>query len=517
MIKLSKSRLSSLLSTFLVLLFHTSSFASSFSSANIDPSSLKILVNNEDVTKRIDIVQNSSSVRIDYKLLTNLPATANSEFVIQAKTRATLSEPAQVLEAKSNADIVSKFAVAPIHIIKIPSYEGVLEDAQIATPVSVFSNGATNILYQEGDVLNNFRIDVPVFALDEKGAHLNIDLESIRLSGLSSGVSSGTASMTAGMAVIPLTISSSNLETLKLEVSTIVGGSSGAGAVLRPQALFVLPFAIPVITLTAQQAATVFIGLGLAANAILNPDPPRVPFRDWVSINQDLDRFILPISIAPPLPVPSGTCPSKPIAQAILINPNEAFDVPLVVKPSGTAVKKAFGDCKNQLPDWNPPERGSSRYNEIKRRIEEKRPNDNTSIFGSNSSQSPGRLELEKVIQNQYVKSNYPNSNRVLEARSQIESNKANNIEKITTEARWRQRASETGTRETPEVSLYGHLVAILQVARSAANYLLSYGYSETSGKNSPKICFTPEELDVLSVIQDMVIEILEQYNNWIP
>ncbi len=42
-----------------------------FSSAKIDPSTLKVLVNNEDVTKRIDIKQNTSSVRIDYKLLTD--------------------------------------------------------------------------------------------------------------------------------------------------------------------------------------------------------------------------------------------------------------------------------------------------------------------------------------------------------------------------------------------------------------------------------------------------------------
>ncbi len=339
--------LSRILCTFLVLLFYSSSLAFSsptkqlllssqtqslytqlleFSKTNIDPSSLTITVNNQDVTKRVDFTQVGSTVLLEYKLLTNLPAKANTEFVIRAKTRGTVSEPSVDIEAKSEADIIGKFAVAPVHIIKIPSYEGVLEDAQIATPVSVFSNGAINILYQEGDRLENFRIDVPVFALDEKGSHLNIDLDSIQLSGLSSGISSGSSSMTAGMAVIPLTVTSSNLDSLDIGVGTItIGSSSGAGALLRPQALFVL--AVPVIVLTAEQAATVFIGLGLAVNAILNPDPPRVPFRDWIRNEKEAFRFS-PVTV--PTLTNGGQCSTKPVSVLV---PVLNWDIPFPPVP----------------------------------------------------------------------------------------------------------------------------------------------------------------------------------------
>jgi hypothetical protein len=44
-----------------------------------------------------------------------------------------------------------------------------LDNSTITTPVSVFEHGAVNILYQEGDKLENFVVNVPVFALDEKG------------------------------------------------------------------------------------------------------------------------------------------------------------------------------------------------------------------------------------------------------------------------------------------------------------------------------------------------------------
>jgi hypothetical protein len=68
-------------------------------------------------------------------------------------------------ETKTVAGIAAKFAVAPIHIIKIPSYDSVLEDATITTPVSVFEHGAVNVLYQEGDKLENFKFEVSLLML----------------------------------------------------------------------------------------------------------------------------------------------------------------------------------------------------------------------------------------------------------------------------------------------------------------------------------------------------------------
>lgn len=64
-----------------------------------------------------------------------LKAQANLEIKLE-----TTKWGGEIVESKVVASVAAKFAVAPIHIIKIPSYEGVLEDATIQTPVSMYSN-----------------------------------------------------------------------------------------------------------------------------------------------------------------------------------------------------------------------------------------------------------------------------------------------------------------------------------------------------------------------------------------
>ncbi len=206
----------------------TTSEVPNYRQYNIDPSKTKLTIGDIDFTDKANIrpnPNNPENLLVTLVLPEPLKARPNFQFKLSVETR-----EGKKAENSSVADVAAKFAVAPIHVIKIPSYDSVLEDAIIKTPVSVFEHGAVNILYQEGDKLENFVVNVPVFALDEKGMPVSVDVSNISLSGLSSGMTSASVSMTAGLAVVPLTITSSNPDTLKLEVATVSvdGGSKSA-------------------------------------------------------------------------------------------------------------------------------------------------------------------------------------------------------------------------------------------------------------------------------------------------
>ena len=85
----------------------------------------------------------------------------NLEFQLSSESKDSVKT-----KSLSNSNVMVKFAVAPIHVIKIPSYDSVLEDATITTPVSVFEHGAVNILYQEGDKLEDFVVSLPILLDD---------------------------------------------------------------------------------------------------------------------------------------------------------------------------------------------------------------------------------------------------------------------------------------------------------------------------------------------------------------
>jgi hypothetical protein len=221
-------RLSSFLCTFLVLLFCSSSLATPFSSANIDPSSLKILVNNEDVTKRIDIKQNASSVRIDYKLLTNLPAKANSEFTIQAKTRDGVS-----LESKVLADVVAKVQAPNVIPIIVP------DDIPLtkATPYTVEGPRGLLVVARASDATDGFiNTFIPIKALDEKGQLLS-DYSSDTEISLRASVSNGSAKFVNGIALVPSKIKLDNAGQSTTIGHIFVSSSSSQGSSLRVQAV----------------------------------------------------------------------------------------------------------------------------------------------------------------------------------------------------------------------------------------------------------------------------------------
>ncbi len=212
-----------------------------FSSANIDPSSLKVLVNSEDVTKRIDIKQNASSVRIDYKLLTNLPAKANSEFVIRAKSRGTASEPPVLLEARTMADVVAGFQVPTVHL----RFADDALDPTIQTPFVEQDSLGIYIVAREGQALSEIDALIPVQAIDEKGQLLNVTTIT-RYSFDSTGWASdvivnGSAAIENGIAQLPIRIalSAQHDEILsdRISFSKIQSAVSNASSGIRVQSL----------------------------------------------------------------------------------------------------------------------------------------------------------------------------------------------------------------------------------------------------------------------------------------
>ncbi len=338
-------RLSSLLSTFLVLLFHSSSLAFSsptkqlllssqtqslytqlleFSKTNIDPSSLTITVNNQDVTKRVDFTQVGSTVLLEYKLLTNLPAKANAEFVIRAKTRGTMSEPPVDLELKTNVDIVGKFSAAPINLIELsPTHNDdtlpidpfALED----TPTVVYAGGQVNVLYKTGDDLSNLEVKVPVAALNEKGEIVKIDYPSVRFNdqNWTNGSFSLTAPMKDGVALVPIKLKIANPASFSIDIDTIIvrmdEAASTNGAVIRPQALILL--AIPVAISAFDAVAALIVGTA-ATYAVVNTamcigDPSYCQ-----STMNGIADELLQSGRAVPLITPSIALPSNGVCRA---------------------------------------------------------------------------------------------------------------------------------------------------------------------------------------------------------
>jgi hypothetical protein len=129
-----------------------------FSGAKINPSSLTLSIGGKDVTSITDIkVSRGASYgeiydgfNFDVKLTDPIKAQPNLEIKLSGTTK-----DGTPFESKTVAGVAAKFAVPPIHLIKIPSYDSILEDATIKTPVSVFEHSAVNILHQEGDKLEN--------------------------------------------------------------------------------------------------------------------------------------------------------------------------------------------------------------------------------------------------------------------------------------------------------------------------------------------------------------------------
>ncbi len=121
------------------------------------------------MTKRVDFTQVGSTVLLEYKLLTNLPAKANAEFVIRAKTRATPTEPPVLLEARVVADVVASMFLQSVSIVRVP--EGLM-GAGSDTFEYVEDNVKT--IYVREDVLTEIPIILGLTVLDELGTSIDI-------------------------------------------------------------------------------------------------------------------------------------------------------------------------------------------------------------------------------------------------------------------------------------------------------------------------------------------------------
>ncbi len=136
-----------------------------FGGAKVDPSSLTLTLGGKDVTSITDITPSRGAsyrefydgFNFEIKLTDPIKAQPNLEVKLTGLTKDGIP-----FESKTVAGVVAKFVIAPTHIIKIPSYDSVLEDATSKTPVSVFEHDAVSILYQEGDELENFKFEVSV-------------------------------------------------------------------------------------------------------------------------------------------------------------------------------------------------------------------------------------------------------------------------------------------------------------------------------------------------------------------
>jgi hypothetical protein len=101
-----------------------------FSGAKINPSSITLTIGGKDVTRMSDITVSRGAgygdvddgFNFEVKLTDPLKAQPNLEITLSGTTK-----DGTLFESKTVAGVIAKFAVAPIHIIKIPSYDSVLE------------------------------------------------------------------------------------------------------------------------------------------------------------------------------------------------------------------------------------------------------------------------------------------------------------------------------------------------------------------------------------------------------
>jgi hypothetical protein len=363
-----------------------------------------------------------------------------------------------------------------------------------------------NILYQEGDKLENFVVNVPVFALDEKGMPVSVDVSNLALSGLSSGVTSGSTTMTAGLAVVPLTITSSNPETLKLEVST-ASVDGGVRVAARVSTRNPLALVIPVVVIAAEDVAGLFIGLGLAIGDLLHPTPPQQPYADWVGTQESFGDLSYPVTQFPP--VFGGSCaPGLFSFPGVLANNGNApINVPLVEDKPGEPDPK-FDRCKEQIPpDWKPLAKDSPEYQSIKDKILNKYFGDGQKIFTE--------PKLESSVTNQYASQKYAGNqygnNRLQASQAEINTlkNSPSASQKILTQVEYDAQLAKGGNKGS---NLYGHLLQIRQTLNSTAKALRNRGLLGEF-KKSPSICLSTSDLEILNVLYDVIKEILSSYN----
>jgi hypothetical protein len=101
-----------------------------FGGAKVDPSSLTLTIGGKDITSMTDITVSRGAsygeiydgFNFEVKLTDPLKAQPNLEIKLSGTTK-----DGTPFETKTVAGIVAKIGIAPIHIIKIPSYDSVLE------------------------------------------------------------------------------------------------------------------------------------------------------------------------------------------------------------------------------------------------------------------------------------------------------------------------------------------------------------------------------------------------------
>jgi hypothetical protein len=497
-----------------------------FSGAKINPSSLTLSIGGKDVTNVTDITVSRGATygeiydgfNFDVKLTDPIKAQPNLEIKLSGTTKDGIP-----FESKIVAGVAAKFAVAPIHVIKIPSYDSVLEDASIKTPVSVFEHGAVNILYQEGDKLQNFIVNVPVFALDEKGMPVSVDVSNLSLSGLSSGVSSGSTTMTAGLAVVPLTITSSNPETLKLEVSTVsVDGSSRSSA--RVSTRFIPLIIGGVVVLTADAVTALLGTTALASYAIsLTPPPVLQGIAQWVSDGWDNLRFGIGNLINPPVIVPGVQCPLRPASFPININvANEVTQAPFRdTKPLTLPdlQKAKLAPCQS---NWTPPT--DEALSNLMRQIL--------------NTRTPTLLDIaSQVLLNSLLGSIFkyqdPNQelNKIVGLRNQTELSRSlgerfiSTIKdiKLTPEIQawqqkidiWKQNGSipEQKPQYPQNVGATEHAREMRTLLNGIKAKLQDRGVNGPN--NIPKECYSNKDMDYLYALYKLINEALENFDKW--
>jgi hypothetical protein len=497
-------------------------------SANVLMSSLRLTLDGVDYTQRATFDTRSANViSVNLKLDQPLHSQVGLEVKLQGLTYGRYLDPRGVLpptefSSTQILDVIAKFAVAPIHLIEIPDYDDILQDASTPTPVSVFERGSVNVLYKKGDALNNIKLNIPIIALDEQGQTMPVNVDSVFLGGLSNGATSGEVRMKAGVAVIPLTLNAPSASEFNLTVegvlaSNISGASSSGlgvtGSNLKPKPFL---FLVPVVVITAEELAALAIAGGVALYEILNPPQPDTSvYRDWIQDGYDAGRLAPPSTTPlPPLytpPPPIFQCVPKPLTLPMsVIAPK---DVPFVLNNPLTSTRD-FEDCRNQNPNWQPPQRGTPQYNQIKEKISNKAPNDGTQTF-----QSPNLKSIEDHIAPQRYDLSAFGPNKILAYADQLKTlaqNIATQGPKLLTKAAYDIALAAAGTKKVPRISIYGHMIFLQETASGIADRIRNQGIvDKKSTKKNPKppICFPSEDLDTLQVMLDLIMDILEQYN----
>jgi hypothetical protein len=477
---------------------------------NIDPSKTTLSVGGVDYTSKADVKVNPNNpdiLSINLTLNQALKAQPNLEIKLSGTTKDGIP-----FETKTVAGVAAKFAVAPIHVIKIPSYDSVLEDATIKTPVSVFEHGAVNILYQEGDKLENFIVNVPVFALDEKGMPVSVDVSNLSLSGLSSGVTSGSTTMTAGLAVVPLTITSSNPDTLKLEVSTVSvdGGTRSAARVTTRNPLVLV---IPVIVVTAEELFLATVALTAAAKELFFPSPPQEIYADWVGTKRDFSDLSSPITQFPP-PI-GGSCAPRPFSFPIPVNAQgNITQAPYSESPELTESDlmprpKAL-PCQGST--WTPPD-----GQKLEDLIDEVS-NSPTLAAGRIASEFLANILASSVFKPTTKWGAPRNMNGIQGLNAQINESKLNNLpfirefETAKTEAK---NALAANKPYPPNAGATQHANSLRQYLNSIKSKLRNRGEAIT-GKGQPDTrCYSDADLDFLFALYKAINRILKKFDNW--